>query len=403
MFQSHSTPLTVVHSLPVWLPNTATYLYNQVRYLPPEISNYVVCATTQNLDQFGVNGIHSLDAFCRWRRLWNLALRKLGVRRFLGHLVPVAKRYQAKILHSHWGDVAWRDMNAAKKANLRHVVTFYGKDVNYLPQHQPRWRRRYQELFRHVDLVLCEGVHMASCIVALGCPAAKVRVQHLGVEVRRIFFAPRVWDRSKPLRVLISASFREKKGIPYALEALARLTKDVSQLEITIIGDGSADPRSIVEKTKVLRTLRKYQLTNRTRLLGYQPHAVLFAEAYKHHIFISPSITASDGDTEGGAPVTIIEMAASGMPIVSTKHCDIPSVVIDGETGFLAAERDVDGLLSHLRWLVEHPEQWRRITDKGRLHIEAEYDVVNQCERLAQTYLSIARGSEIGNDVQNFQ
>jgi colanic acid/amylovoran biosynthesis glycosyltransferase len=177
----------------------------------------------------------------------------------------------------------------------------------------------------------------------------------------------------------------------------------VSQLEITIIGDASADPRSIVEKTKVLRTLEKYQLINRTRLLGYQPHAVLFAEAYKHHIFISPSITASDGDTEGGAPVTIIEMAASGMPIVSTKHCDIPSVVIDGETGFLAAERDADGLLSHLRWLVGHPEQWRRITDKGRLHIEAEYDVVNQCERLAQTYLTLARGSEIGNDVQNFQ
>jgi len=75
-------------------------------------------------------------------------------------------------------------------------------------------------------------------------------------------------------------------------------------------------------------------------MLGFQPHAILFEEAYKNHIFLSPSVTALDGDTEGGAPVTIIEMAATGMPIISTKHCDIPEVIKDGVTGFLANERD---------------------------------------------------------------
>ena len=64
----------------------------------------------------------------------------------------------------------------------------------------------------------------------------------------------------------------------------------------------------------------------------------------KHDVFLAPSVTASNGDTEGGAPVAIIEMAASGMPIVSTRHCDIPSVVLDGVTGLLAAERDSEGL-----------------------------------------------------------
>lgn len=397
MLETPSSRLAVVHSMPVWLPNTATYLYNQVRHLPPEINNYIVCGATQNLDQFSVQNIHSLEAFPGWHRVLNLALRKLGLRRFFGHLLPVAKLHQAKILHSHWGDVAWRDMNAAKKANLLHVVTFYGKDVNYLPQHQPRWLKRYQELFRHVALVLCEGPYMGRCIVALGCPEAKVRVQHLGVTVNSIPFEPRDWDRSKPLRVLISASFREKKGIPYALAALARLKEEVAGLEITIIGDANADPRSTVEKAKILGTLKKYQLSDRTRLLGYQPHAVLFAEAFKHHIFISPSITASDGDSEGGAPVTIIEMAATGMPIVSTRHCDIPSVIIDGETGFLAAERDIEGLLVHLRRLVKHPEHWGPMVMKGRQYIEAEYNVVTQSEKLAKTYLSLASDNGIGN------
>jgi len=394
MVESDSFPVTVVHSVPVWLPITATYLYNLVRYLPPAIDNHIVCGATQNLDQFSVQNIHSVPG---WHRALNIGLRKLGVRRFLGHLIPVIKHHQARILHSHWGDVAWRDINAAKKAKLLHIATFYGKDVNYLPQHQPRWRKRYRELFNHLDLVLCEGIHMTRCIVALGCPEDKVRVQHLGVEVDSIVVKPRQWDPQKPLRILMAASFREKKGIPYGLAALARLDGDLPGLEITIIGDASKDPRSAIEKAKIMDALEKYKLKDRTRLLGYQPHAVLFAEAYRHHIFIAPSITASDGDTEGGAPVTIIEMAATGMPIVSTRHCDIPSVVIDGETGFLAAERDVDGLVEHLRRLVNQPEHWRQMVMRGRRYIEAQFNVVTQSEKLARTYRSLAVNNETGN------
>jgi len=90
-------------------------------------------------------------------------------------------------------------------------------------------------------------------------------------------------------------------------------------------------------------------------------------------------------------------MAATGMPIVSTRHCDIPSVVIDGETGFLAAERDVDGLVEHLRRLVNQPEHWRQMVMRGRRYIEAQFNVVTQSEKLARTYRSLAVNNETGN------
>jgi len=93
------------------------------------------------------------------------------------------------------------------------------------------------------------------------------------------------------------------------------------------------------------------------RMLGYQSYKMLFEEVYMHHIFLSPSVTAKDGDAEGGAPVTIIEMAASEIPIISTKHCDIPGVILDGKTGLLAEKRDVDGLYERLLWLVSNAEK----------------------------------------------
>jgi colanic acid/amylovoran biosynthesis glycosyltransferase len=384
--------ICVLHSVPRWLPRTATWLHNQLRYLPESVSNHIACESTENLTEFSVKNLHCMENRTK-PSLWESRLyRKLRLgllleRPYVKHLVDVANRYGVQVLHSHWGDWACRVAPAAQQLRIPHAVTFYGKDVNFFPQ-QNYWRRRYRALFKSVDLVLCEGPHMAGRVVALGCPSDKVQVHHLGVETGRIRFQPRIWVDG-PLRVLLAGSFREKKGLPDALEALGQLHRELPDLEITIIGDADADPRSHPEKARILGKLEQHQLLPKTRLLGYQPHRVLFEESYKHHVFMSPSLTAKDGDTEGGAPVTLIEMAATGMPVVSTTHCDIPSVVIDGKTGLLAKERDPEGLLRHLRWLVSHQYQWEQIARAGRSHIELEFDVVKQASRLQDLYFRL--------------
>ena len=377
--------LRVIHSFPVWLPQTQTWMYNQVRYLPDDIEAHIVCERTANLDQFGLPHIHSLDQAPRWRYHWDMRLRMHGVRQYLGYLVSQSRRLRAGIIHSHFGDIGWADMGAARRAGVKHVVTFYGQDVNFLPTVHPEWKTRYQDLFSHVDRVLCEGPHMAKCIADLGCPPYKILVQRLGVRVDQIPFKIRQWDPSEPLRVLIASTFREKKGIPYALEALGRFQGEVP-LEVTIIGDASDAPGSMNEKKKILAVMEKYGLMQKTRMLGYRPHSVFFEEALEHHIFLSPSITATDGDTEGGAPVSIIEMAASGMPIISTTHCDIPGVIRHGETGLLAPERDVESLISHLTWSVGHWDRWSEMVKMGRTHIERNFNAVTQGTLLMKIY-----------------
>jgi colanic acid/amylovoran/stewartan biosynthesis glycosyltransferase WcaL/AmsK/CpsK len=390
--RDNASSIRVVHSLPFWLPLTATWLYSQICHLPADVDNFIVCRRTENLNQFDIQNIFSLDAEPPLRRVWDRLARKRSAKRYSDHLERVAKKHGAAILHSHWGESAWRDVDVARRLGLPHVATFYGKDVSYYPRHHPKAGEHYEHLFRNVALVLCEGPYMASSIVKLGCSENKVLVHRLGVEVEHIAYRPRVWDGTSTLRVLIAASFREKKGIPYALQALGEMRRELPGLEITIIGDSSDDPRSQPEKEKILRILEGYDLRGCTRLLGYQSHAVFFQESYKSHIFISPSVTASDGDTEGGAPVSLIEMAATGIPIVSTTHCDIPNVIVDGRTGLLAPERNVEALVERLRWLVSHRNSWRELLDAGREHIEGQYDVERQSVRLAAVYRSLVAG-----------
>lgn len=381
--------ITALQSVRCWLPQTQTWLYNQVRFLPDGVENHILCEVTDNLDQFWLPNIHDLSEAERSRYFWNNSLRKPRVRRRLGLLVEQTRRHRVRVLHSHFGWMGWANLKAARKAGLKHVVTFYGHDVNSLPRLHPRWRRRYRDMFEQVHGVLCEGPHMARCLMAdLGCPEHKVRVHHLGVVVDEIAFKPRVWTPGETLRVLVAASFREKKGIPYALKALGRIRYEIP-LEITIIGDANGKAKNRAEKRRILEVIEQYNLQPNTRMLGYQPHRILFEEAYRHHIFLSPSLEARDGDTEGGAPVSIIEMAASGMPVISTRHCDIPEVIEDGITGLLADERDIEGLVLHLRWLVEHPRQWRGMLEAGREHITLHYDAKRQGRKLEQVYSDI--------------
>ena len=76
------------------------------------------------------------------------------------------------------------------------------------------------------------------------------------------------------------------------------------------------------------------------------------------------------------------------MPVLSTYHADIPEVVLHGVTGLLVPERDIDALAQNIEYLVRHPECWEELGRNGREHIEKEYNIVKQVERLEEIYHS---------------
>ena len=381
--------LTILHSCTVWLPLTQNWMYHHILHLPETIESHVVCYRTENLDLFNLPYIHDLSHSSRLRYNVCRALNKLGLPVKTCFVLAQAKKCQAGIVHSHFGNIGWENLMALRKLQSKHLVTFYGFDVNHLPVINPVWRKRYVTLFEKVDRVLCEGAHMKNDIVRLGCPPDKITIQHLGVDTDNIQFRPRLWDGSGPLKILLAATFQEKKGIPYALEALGQMQKELP-LEITIIGDANEEAKSQEEKKRILAVVEKYLLHKKIRFLSFQPHHILFDEAYKHHIFLSPSVTAGDGDTEGGLPVSILEMAATGMIVVSTTHCDIPEAIRHGTTGLLAAERDIEGLKSNITWLIGHRDEWKSMLYACRKHIENEYNVSVQATRLGAIYRELA-------------
>jgi colanic acid/amylovoran biosynthesis glycosyltransferase len=106
-------------------------------------------------------------------------------------------------------------------------------------------------------------------------------------------------------------------------------------------------------------------------------------------IVMAPSVTTENGDTEGGAPVVVIEAQAAGLPVVGTTHCDIPSIVVHNKTGLLCAERDIDALTNNLALLVSDPERMEKFGNAARIHARENFSIQRQVKDINEIYRSL--------------
>lgn len=376
----------IAHSVKSYLFRTGSWIYAQIsalkRYHP-----IVITSKTSNLDIFPVPEIYSLSDLNPLNRFIQQQYMKLTGSPYPFFYRALKKR-EAALIHSHFGNRGYFDLPLKRKLAIPQVTTFYGHDVSLLPREE-RWRRRLEVLFAEGDLVLAEGNYMKKTLTELGCPESKLRVQHLGIDLNKIPFIPRKPNGDGTIKILVAGTFREKKGITYALEAFAKIVPHHKNLALTLVGDAGRSRREVDYKKEITSIISARNIAGRVNYLGFLPYPAFIKEAEHNHIFLSPSIHPSDGETEGGAPVALIEMSAYGMPIVSTFHCDIPEVVVDGVSGFLVPEKDTDALAERLEHLVTHSETWESMGRAGRKHIEAEFNIAQQAEKLEQHYDSL--------------
>ena len=256
------------------------------------------------------------------------------------------------------------------------VTAFRGADIS---RHvASRGDAVYRRLFREGDLFLPVSQVFQQRLESLGCPPDKISVHRTGIDLARFQFSPQRPGGS--LRIVSIGRLVEKKGIEDGLKAIARLQASGLDLSYTIVGDGPL--RSSLE------TLAK-NLGVRAGFSGVVEQEKVSGHLAESDILLTPSVRAANGDEEG-IPNVIKEAMALGRPVVSTRHSGIPELVEEGVTGFLAAERDAEGLARAIRHLTEHPEIWPAIQEAARRKIEREYDIEKLNDQLVEYYKRVS-------------
>lgn len=296
----------------------------------------------------------------------------------LGTLNGVQKQYD--VLHAHFGPVgnSFRFAKHLWRAPL--VVSFHGYDASQVPKRDGHGF--YGNLFHTLDIATVNSKFMEEKLRRLECPSEKIRKILYGVDLSQFDHQTRKFIAHEPVRALTIARLTEKKGIEYAIRAVAQVRQSYPRINYGIIGDGPLRPQ-------LQQLIEQLDLGASVTLHGAKTGQFIREMLSQAQIFILPSVTASDGDEEG-TPVSLLEAQASGIPVLSTWHSGIPEIVRNAVTGFLVPERDVKSLAERLAFLIRHPESCVELGRNGRQFIASNFDSAQQIDNLIDLYRNLA-------------
>ncbi len=295
----------------------------------------------------------------------------------------VASLPKLDALVCHFGPVgvATQSLRDLGVLNAPMLTFFHGYDVSrWVEQHGAG---AYRRLFERGDLICPVSRYWASRLEELGCPRERLSVHRMGIDCHNIPFRVRAEPETGCVNITTVARLTEKKGIEYALRALARVRSNAPELAFHyhIVGDGEL-------RHRLVALIDGLNLRGMVTLHGWQARTRVVELLDASHLFVLPSVTASDGDQEG-IPVSLMEAMASGIPVVSTRHSGIPELISHGNGELLVPERDVDALARVIKRLLRSTDSWSKIAHDGRKVVETAFNLQTLNDKLAKTIVEL--------------
>jgi colanic acid/amylovoran biosynthesis glycosyltransferase len=282
------------------------------------------------------------------------------------------------VLHAHFGPVgdAFRFARELWKAPL--AVSFHGYDFTTLPR--AHGEGIYRKLFDTADAVTANSGFTRGRVEMLGCPASKLHLLPVGLDLGAFPFEARTRHGNEPVRLITVARLVEIKGHEFVLRALARVRAQHPEIRYDLIGDGPL-------RKKLEALVVELGLQDAVTFHGAREGAFVRDLMKSAHLALLGSVNI-EGDAEGQG-LFLQEAQACGLPVVATQHGALPEGMLPGKSGFLVPERDVDALARQLEALLAHPETWPEMGSRGRTFVEKQYDIHQLNERLVELYRKI--------------
>ncbi|MBO3754985.1 MAG: glycosyltransferase family 4 protein [Candidatus Brockarchaeota archaeon] len=193
----------------------------------------------------------------------------------------------------------------------------------------------------------------------------KARILYPGVDVEVLEKA--MWELLKQGEgetILFVGRMVRRKGPDLLLKAFAMLLKDHPNAKLVMVGDGP-----FLSSLKDLA--RQLKLENKVEFTGALRGKALYSKYAECDVFAMPSRQTAI-DVEGFGMV-FLEAGFFGKPSVGTRTGGIPEAVLDGETGILVPQDDVNALRDALSLLLKNRQLARRLGEKARERVLSEF------------------------------
>ena len=206
-------------------------------------------------------------------------------------------------------------------------------------------------------------------------PEQIVIVTGSGVDIER--FSPSPEPAGSPIVILMHSRMLWDKGVGELVSAARLLrARSAPSFIVRLVGDPDAHNPASIEPEQLLRWSREGVV----EWLGRRSD--IPSELRRCHVACLPSYRE-------GAPLSLLEAAASGRPIVTTDVPGCRAVVHDDENGLLVPVKDAEALAAALERVIRDPVLRRRLGARGRERAEREFSSSVVHERIVATYFEM--------------
>jgi glycosyltransferase involved in cell wall biosynthesis len=296
----------------------------------------------------------------------------------------VVERNDIHLIHAHFAyPEGLVGLLAKRRTDKPLVVTIHGYDILVEPSvgYGIRLSLRLDAIVRKV-LNEADAVITASRAIFTECSrivkkTGKVYLVPNGVDTERL--NPRLdgshmkgrWGIGDDVKVVFTLRAHEPKyGIEYLLRAASLLKRD--DVIFVIGGDGSLRPYH--EQLAVDLGIKE-----KTIFVGKIPQGEVPYYYAMSDIVVVPSLQEAFG-------LVVSEALACGKPVIGTEVGGIPDQIIDGYNGFLVKPKDPKEIVEKIIWLIDHPDEAKRMGMNGRKMVEEKFDINKRIEKVVSLY-----------------
>jgi len=278
---------------------------------------------------------------------------------FIGRLKAIMEQERADLVHLHsrrgceiFGGIAAR-MAGAPVILTRRVDNPESKLVVGIK-------------YRLYDQVITISQAIGCVLAREGVPAEKIVCVPSAVDTEQ--YTPgrdRAWFErefdltDQDIVIGVVAQLIERKGHRYLLAALHSLLNKHPHLKVLIFGRGPLQER-LQEK------INAAGWQERVRLLGFRDDM--------HRVMPNLDLLVHPAKMEG-LGVSLLQAAASGVPIVASAVGGIPEIVHHGVTGLLVAPADTEALESAVDQMLTQPQRAEKMAVSARRLVEVAFSV----------------------------
>ncbi|MDR2699948.1 MAG: glycosyltransferase family 4 protein [Nitrososphaerota archaeon] len=252
-----------------------------------------------------------------------------------------------------------------EQAKLTGHTSFRGRAANYFMTYLSRLEKKTA---KEADLIVTISTYSFEKIQKhYDIAPEKIRIVSNGVDTER--YKPIETEKQVILKrqfglketpvVLFVGNLIPRKGLTYLIEAAKQVVKTYPYTQFVIVGDGPL-------RGRLIDSLIDANLLGNFMFMSGLTDDELSAMYGCSDVFVLPSIQEGQG-------IVLLEALASGKPVVAFDIGGVNEVVINGETGLLASNRNSDELATALLRFLSNSELQQKMGLAGRRLVEGNF------------------------------